>query len=160
MCGSSLHQFADIFVCVLPQLLALPEFKRLMHNLHVLHSRGQAIRHPKLQRLVEVLVDHFNRAAAAGRSTRAIVFTQFRGSVHEILLCLKEHKAIQVRQRVLLLSPAAFVYTSLFPLAHATPWGCSWPRSCSFPFRPTGSSICGPVQDKVRREQETGREIQ
>jgi len=45
-------------------------------------------RHPKLVKLVEVLTDHFSRAKAAGRSTRAIVFTQYRDSVGEIVSLL------------------------------------------------------------------------
>ena len=51
---------------------------------------SRSARHPKLQKLVELLSDHFQRAKTAGRSTRAIVFTQYRDSVGEIVELLRE----------------------------------------------------------------------
>ena len=41
-------------------------------------------RQPKLTKLKEILSDHFNRHAKVGSSTRALVFTQLRSTVHEI----------------------------------------------------------------------------
>lgn len=45
--------------------------------------------HPKLVKLREVLHEHFQRHSAGGSSTRAIVFTQYRSSVAEIVELLK-----------------------------------------------------------------------
>jgi ERCC4-related helicase len=39
---------------------------------------------PKLIKLSEILIEHFERARACGKSSRAIVFAQFRDSVSEI----------------------------------------------------------------------------
>lgn len=41
-------------------------------------------RAPKLAKLKEILSDHFNRHRRAGSSTRALVFSQLRSTVHEI----------------------------------------------------------------------------
>jgi len=40
---------------------------------------------PKLEKLEEVLVEHFERKKAVGESTRAIVFSQYRDAVEEIV---------------------------------------------------------------------------
>ena len=40
---------------------------------------------PKLSKLREILNEHFERAKAVGNSSRAIVFSQFRDSVAEIV---------------------------------------------------------------------------
>lgn len=45
--------------------------------------------HPKLAKLREVLHEHFQRHSSGGSSTRAIVFTQYRTSVVEIVDLLK-----------------------------------------------------------------------
>jgi len=44
---------------------------------------------PKLNKLVEILLEHFERKKACGHSSRAIVFSQFRDSVSEIVNVLK-----------------------------------------------------------------------
>jgi ERCC4-related helicase len=44
----------------------------------------------KLRKLAEVLVEHFKRHNKAGNSTRVLVFTQLRTTVHEIKTALKE----------------------------------------------------------------------
>lgn len=41
-------------------------------------------RQPKLSKLKEILSDHFARHGRAGSSTRALVFSQLRSTVHEI----------------------------------------------------------------------------
>jgi ERCC4-related helicase len=41
-------------------------------------------RQPKLDKLREVLGDHFARHGKVGSSTRALVFTELRSTVHEI----------------------------------------------------------------------------
>lgn len=41
-------------------------------------------RHSKLAKLKEILADHFGRHGRAGSSTRALVFSQLRATVHEI----------------------------------------------------------------------------
>ncbi|EEY57029.1 DEAD/DEAH box RNA helicase, putative [Phytophthora infestans T30-4] len=45
--------------------------------------------HPKLVKLRQVLLEHFQRHSAGGSSTRAIVFTQYRASVSEIVALLR-----------------------------------------------------------------------
>uniref|UniRef100_A0A0X3NYD3 Fanconi anemia group M protein n=2 Tax=Schistocephalus solidus TaxID=70667 RepID=A0A0X3NYD3_SCHSO len=58
--------------------------------------------HPKLYKLREILINHFTDAGSATKlTTRAIVFTQFRESVLEIMHMLKQHAP--------LLRPALFV---------------------------------------------------
>lgn len=54
---------------------------------------------PKLIKLVEVLVEHFERKKAVGESTRVIVFSQWRDSVVEIVSMLSS-------QNMTLLKPA------------------------------------------------------
>lgn len=57
--------------------------------------------HPKLAKLCEVLHEHFQRHASGNSSTRAIVFTQFRTSVAEIVKLLEPmHPLIKVQQFV------------------------------------------------------------
>lgn len=41
-------------------------------------------RQPKLNKLKEILSDHFGRHGRVGSSTRALVFSQLRSTVHEI----------------------------------------------------------------------------
>lgn len=51
---------------------------------------------PKLEKLREILTEHFERARACGTlsSTRAIVFSQFRTSVSEIVSVLNEYQPL------------------------------------------------------------------
>ncbi|KAJ2315017.1 3'-5' DNA helicase [Coemansia sp. RSA 2705] len=44
--------------------------------------------HPKLERLLEIVRTHFDKHGAEGGSTRIIVFSQYRGSVSEIVSVL------------------------------------------------------------------------
>ena len=46
---------------------------------------NKVMNNPKLSKLCEILVEHFERAKAVGCSSRAIVFSQFRDSVSEIV---------------------------------------------------------------------------
>ncbi|TDH65301.1 hypothetical protein CCR75_008546 [Bremia lactucae] len=52
-------------------------------------SLYSTVSHPKLLKLREVLLEHFQRHDAGASSTRAIVFTQFRASVSEIVALLR-----------------------------------------------------------------------
>lgn len=49
---------------------------------------------PKLAKLQEVLLEHFERARLSGVSSRVIVFSQFRDSVREIVDLLSKHQPI------------------------------------------------------------------
>ena len=60
------------------RLAASPSFRQLLESLK---TTGE---HPKVVKLRELLLDHFRRAAEAGRSSRAMVFTGTRHSVDEI----------------------------------------------------------------------------
>ena len=50
---------------------------------------GRVASNPKLQKLTEILTEHFERAKLASKSSRAIVFSQFRDSVSEIVSILE-----------------------------------------------------------------------
>ena len=65
-------------------------FQELMHHLKA-SSRESTVaqNHPKLMKLREILAEHFTRHSVVESSTRAIVFTQFRDSVSEIIELLK-----------------------------------------------------------------------
>lgn len=65
-------------------------FQELIHHVNAASKESTvAQNHPKLMKLREVLVEHFTRHSAAESSTRAIVFTQFRDSVSEIIELFK-----------------------------------------------------------------------
>ena len=49
---------------------------------------------PKLKKLCEILMDHFEKSKAASTSSRVIVFSQFRTSVSEIVDVLNENKPL------------------------------------------------------------------
>ena len=63
-----------------------PEWRRLVDAVVAEERGGNGTQevHPKLVKLKEVLVEHFDRHNAGGSSTRAIVFTQYRHSVEEV----------------------------------------------------------------------------
>ncbi|DAZ96450.1 TPA: hypothetical protein N0F65_006496 [Lagenidium giganteum] len=69
------------------ELLGTTEFQSLLLSLeaHNSNANGNTSSHPKLVKLREVLSEHFERHRSGGSSTRAIVFTQFRASVTEIV---------------------------------------------------------------------------
>lgn len=52
-------------------------------------AERKAMNNPKLSKLREILMEHFERARATEKSSRAIVFSQFRDSVSEIVDLLK-----------------------------------------------------------------------
>lgn len=83
-------------------------FQSLMHDLAVAsgteNPEGRVSRlsnsfenNPKLIKLVEVLVEHFERKKAVGESTRAIVFSQWRDSVEEIVKMLNSQNNILLK---------------------------------------------------------------
>ncbi|CAI2724213.1 unnamed protein product [Schistosoma spindalis] len=77
----------------------------LIHS-QLLHSQAPFLAgHPKLDKLRDVLLDHFNfedrKNTHERSSTRVIVFTQFRDSVEEIMHMLKPFKP--------LIRPASFI---------------------------------------------------
>jgi superfamily II DNA/RNA helicase len=76
-------------------------FQSLWGRVTQLHIRGE-LEHPKLKLLKEILRDHFERAARAGQPSRAIVFTQLRASVSEIVGAL-------VKENHACIKPTAFV---------------------------------------------------
>ena len=51
--------------------------------------KDMKINNPKLHKLDEILREHFHRARACGESSRAIVFSQLRDSVEEIVNVLR-----------------------------------------------------------------------
>ncbi|ETP49934.1 hypothetical protein F442_04642 [Phytophthora nicotianae P10297] len=74
------------------EMLQSSEFQALEASLAVTddsNSSSNTNSHPKLVKLREVLLEHFQRHAAGGSSTRAIVFTQYRASVSEIVALLR-----------------------------------------------------------------------
>ncbi|KAG4056715.1 Fanconi anemia group M protein [Phytophthora cactorum] len=74
------------------EMLQSPEFQALEARLAVTddgNSSTNTNSHPKLVKLRQVLLEHFQRHAAGESSTRAIVFTQYRASVSEIVALLR-----------------------------------------------------------------------
>jgi ERCC4-related helicase len=64
-------------------------------------TREKVKNNPKLEKLNEILTEHFERARACNTSSRAIVFSAFRGSVSEIVQLLDDSKPlIRARQFV------------------------------------------------------------
>lgn len=53
------------------------------------NGKDKAANNPKLVKLREILTEHFERDRAIGRSSRTIVFSQFRDSVSEIVSTLQ-----------------------------------------------------------------------
>ena len=70
------------------------KWSTVMGRLRSLNMHGKELRHPKLSKLEDILVDHFRRAEGAGKSTRAIVFTSFRGSVYEVVELLDQYRPL------------------------------------------------------------------
>jgi ERCC4-related helicase len=57
-----------------------------------------SVKLPKITKLIELLMEHFRRRIAGGTSTRAIVFTEYRVTVSEIvesLECIPGKKAVK-----------------------------------------------------------------
>ena len=55
---------------------------------------------PKLEKLCEILVEHFENERKNGKSTRVIVFSQWRKSVDEIVCVLKTEESLRPRKFV------------------------------------------------------------
>jgi ERCC4-related helicase len=79
---------------VLSNLVKSPEFEHLWDAViqatydvttQPVTVQDKLINNPKLTKLVEVLTEHFERARVSDCSSRAIVFSQFRDSVSEIV---------------------------------------------------------------------------
>uniref|UniRef100_A0AAV1U9C1 Fanconi anemia group M protein n=1 Tax=Peronospora matthiolae TaxID=2874970 RepID=A0AAV1U9C1_9STRA len=71
------------------EMLHSSEFQSLELSLAATASTDGSASHPKLIKLREVLLEHFKRRAAGKSNTRAIVFTQYRASVSEIVALLR-----------------------------------------------------------------------
>ncbi|KAL4157292.1 hypothetical protein PRNP1_006315 [Phytophthora ramorum] len=73
------------------EMLQSTEFQALELSLAVTPGTNisTTASHPKLVKLREVLLEHFQRHAVGKSSTRAIVFTQYRASVSEIVALLR-----------------------------------------------------------------------
>ncbi|CAH0474759.1 unnamed protein product [Peronospora belbahrii] len=71
------------------EMLQSSDFQSLELSVAVTASSSNTASHPKLVKLREVLLEHFQRHAAGKSSTRAIVFTQYRASVSEIVALLR-----------------------------------------------------------------------
>ncbi|CAI5743552.1 unnamed protein product [Peronospora destructor] len=71
------------------EMLQSSDFQSLELSLAVTASSSSTASHPKLVKLREVLLEHFQRHAVGKSSTRAIVFTQYRASVSEIVALLR-----------------------------------------------------------------------
>ena len=52
---------------------------------------GSAVSHPKLTKLKEIVLEHFQKAEKEGRPTRVMIFSQYRDSVNEIVALLEEY---------------------------------------------------------------------
>ncbi|BFZ07881.1 hypothetical protein BsWGS_10920 [Bradybaena similaris] len=50
--------------------------------------------HPKMQRLEEIVVDHFKTYEKKGEATRVMIFSQYRDSVQEIATILSQHQPL------------------------------------------------------------------
>ena len=68
-------------------------FQRLLKETRDIQLKGGE-RHPKLHALIDLLGDHFNRAKSCGRETKAIVFTEYRSSVENIISELEHLKPL------------------------------------------------------------------
>ena len=87
------------------ELSRLPQFTTVMNTVE---KAGEDFVHPKVQELVKVLLEHFNRFQQARESSHddgnddtcsvasgsVIVFSQYRDSVQEIVKQLKQHRPI------------------------------------------------------------------
>ena len=57
-------------------------------------AEDRKLNNPKLLKLDEILTEHFERARACGKSSRAIVFSQWRDSVSEIVAVLSSNQPL------------------------------------------------------------------
>ncbi|KAI9260769.1 hypothetical protein BDA99DRAFT_483341 [Phascolomyces articulosus] len=75
------------------------ELKRMIEDLKQQQLQQGFMGHPKLQRLVNILLEHLSQepvlsggGVTPSSTTRIIVFSSFRSSVDEIVKCLSEHE--------------------------------------------------------------------
>ncbi|KAI9482510.1 P-loop containing nucleoside triphosphate hydrolase protein, partial [Zychaea mexicana] len=73
------------------KLLNSFDLKRIIDNLKQQQQQPGFMGHPKLQRLLHIILEHLTQAES-GTSTRIMVFSSFRTSVDEIVKCLSEHE--------------------------------------------------------------------
>jgi ATP-dependent DNA helicase MPH1 len=74
-------------------LLRDPEFNRIyQYTTHMIAQPGFSS-HPKIDRLVAIVVEHFSRDVDMSDS-RVMIFSQYRESVDEIAECLREHSPL------------------------------------------------------------------
>lgn len=87
-------------------IIARKEFQDIEDALNQATKEGSVdasnlkVNNPKLQKLCEVLTVHFERQKALGKSTRAIVFSQLRKSVTEIVSVLSCEPILKPRKFV------------------------------------------------------------
>jgi len=58
------------------------------------NGEEMVISHPKIEKLKDVVVEHFNKFKEDGKDTRVMIFSQFRESVDEIVACLATFKPL------------------------------------------------------------------
>lgn len=77
------------------ELLKINGFSQMMEDLKSKFGSdclvGSSVSHPKLNKLQEIVLEHFQRAQREGRETRVMIFSQYRDSVHEIVALLDQH---------------------------------------------------------------------
>ncbi|CAL1527140.1 unnamed protein product, partial [Lymnaea stagnalis] len=85
------------------ELLRNADFNDIMENLRQKFSASGlqgcaasvdcklAVGHPKMQRLEEIVVEHFSSFEKKGLETRVMIFSQYRDSVQEIASILQQH---------------------------------------------------------------------
>lgn len=52
----------------------LPEFRQMMNEIEPKMSRDDFVSHPKIRKLVDIVVQHFSEAEREGVPTRVMIF--------------------------------------------------------------------------------------
>ncbi|KAI9552091.1 hypothetical protein GHT06_022428 [Daphnia sinensis] len=77
------------------ELLKVNGFSQMMEDLKSKFGNGcqvgSAVSHPKLTKLKEIVLEHFQQAEKENRPTRVMIFSQYRDSVNEIVALLEEY---------------------------------------------------------------------
>ncbi|XP_032791668.2 Fanconi anemia group M protein homolog [Daphnia magna] len=77
------------------ELLKVNGFSQMMEDLKSKFGNGcqvgSAVSHPKLTKLKEIVLEHFQQAEKENRQTRVMIFSQYRDSVNEIVALLEEY---------------------------------------------------------------------
>lgn len=79
------------------ELMKQPGFIKLMDQLKLKYGDDISrlhVSHPKLTKLEEIVVEHFKRCKSENVTTRVMIFSQYRDSVHEIVAILMEHSPL------------------------------------------------------------------